>query len=156
MIYVQEDPFDAGAALNRFCQSTASAGAVVSFTGKVRDATTGRDVTTLLLEHYPGFTEKALAQIEAEARRRWTLEDALIIHRFGKLAPADNIVFVATAAAHRRDAFAAATFLMDYLKTDAPFWKKETGPDGARWIEPTDDDQRARASWAGDKLKERS
>lgn len=147
MIRVQAEPFDAAAELGRFTDALATSGAVVSFTGVVRARSDGSEVCTLELEHYPAFTAKVIADIEAEARRRFPLEDCLIIHRFGKLAPGEPIVFVATAAEHRRAAFEAADYLMDRLKTEAPFWKRERRGNGAAWIEPREADLRDRARW---------
>jgi molybdopterin synthase catalytic subunit len=116
---------------------------VVSFTGLTR----GGDVDRLELEAYPGFTEAEIGRIAEAARTRFALHDLMIVHRIGEIAPGEAIVFVATAAAHRREAFEAADHLMDYLKSRAPFWKKEHGPDGARWIEPTERDQADAARW---------
>lgn len=140
MISVQTADFDPGAELERLRTALAGrAGAVVSFTGLVRDLNAGETVGQLTLEHYPGMTEKALAAIEAEAVERWELVDSLIIHRVGPLSPGDRIVFVAAAAAHRKAAFRACEFMIDTLKTRAPFWKKEATADGARWVTPTED-----------------
>jgi molybdopterin synthase catalytic subunit len=139
-VRVQTEPFDAGALLNGFAQGRTQAGGVVSFTGLAREATGGAAVTVLELDAYPGFTEPAIAGMEAEARARFDVQDVLIVHRYGPIAPGEAIVFVATAAEHRRAAFEAADFLMDWLKTRAPFWKKEAGPDGERWIEPRPSD----------------
>lgn len=139
-IRIQTDAFDAGALLTAFSRGRTRAGGVVSFTGLAREATDGADVSTLELDAYPGFTEPAIAAMEAEARGRFAVQDLLIVHRYGPIAPGEAIVFVAAAAEHRRAAFEAADFLMDYLKTKAPFWKKETGPGGERWIEPRPSD----------------
>lgn len=145
MIRLVSQPFDPGEALAEFCRGRSETGAVASFTGLAR-AEAGQ--TTLLeLEAYPGFTEKEIARHEATARERFGLQDTLILHRTGAIPPGEAIVFVATAAAHRRAAFEACDFLMDYLKSRAPFWKKETGPDGARWIEPTERDRDDLARW---------
>ena len=145
MIRLVSQPFDPGEALAEFCRGRRETGAVASFTGLAR-AEAGQ--TTLLeLEAYPGFTEKEIARHEATARERFGLQDTLILHRTGAIPPGEAIVFVATAAAHRRAAFEACDFLMDYLKSRAPFWKKETGPDGARWIEPTERDRDDLARW---------
>ena len=144
-VIVQEAPFDLGAVVEEFTSQASGAGAVVTFTGIVRDedgALQGMEI-----EHYPGMTEKALAKIEAEARDRWALADCLIIHRFGKLAPGDQIMMVATASRHRADAFAAAEFLMDYLKSRAPFWKKEINADGTDWVAARDEDETALKRW---------
>ena len=144
-VRVQEDDFDPGAELEALAARDTRIGAVVSFTGLVRG--TG-DVETMTLEHYPGMTEKALADIEAEARDRWPLQASLVIHRIGPLRPGERIVFVATASRHRGAAFEAAEFLMDYLKTRAPFWKKEVTADGtARWVDARESDEAATARW---------
>jgi molybdopterin synthase catalytic subunit len=138
MIRVQQEDFDTGAELERLRGNLqGSAGAVVSFIGLVRDLNEGADITGMTLEHYPGMTEKALAAIAAEATARWKLNDAIIIHRVGPLAPNDRIVLVIAASAHRKDAFHACEFMIDALKTKAPFWKKETGSRGSRWITTT-------------------
>ncbi|EHD20927.1 MULTISPECIES: molybdopterin synthase catalytic subunit MoaE [Brenneria] len=122
-------------------------GAVVTFTGKVRNHNQARDVSALTLEHYPGMTEKALAEIVGQARERWALPRVSVIHRVGALYPGDEIVFVGVSAAHRGDAFDAAQFIMDYLKTRAPFWKREATPDGERWVEARDSDEQAARRW---------
>lgn len=146
-VRVQEADFDPGAELEALGTLDPEIGAVVSFTGLVR----GGGVTGMTLEHYPGMTEKALEAIEAEARGRWPLQGVAIIHRVGPLEPGARIVFVATASRHRRAAFESAEFIMDYLKTRAPFWKKETGADGAdRWVEARDADDSAAERWQGD------
>jgi molybdopterin synthase catalytic subunit len=137
MIRVQQEDFDPGVELERLrSRNKGQAGAMVSFTGLVRELNAGDTVTLMTLEHYPGMTEKALEKIEREANERWALTATLIIHRVGPLAPNDNIVFVATASRHRKQAFQACEFMIDTLKTNAPFWKKETLPDGVRWVEP--------------------
>ncbi|MFL6672691.1 MAG: molybdopterin synthase catalytic subunit MoaE, partial [Massilia sp.] len=123
-------------------------GAVVTFVGAVRDLNDGADVHAMELEHYPGMTERALADIVEQARARWPLFGALVIHRVGPLKPLDQIVLVAVSAAHRGEAFAACEFIIDYLKTDAPFWKKEQTPEGARWVDARVTDDSARAKWA--------
>lgn len=145
MIRVQAMPFDAGGELNLFSASVTSAGAVVSFTGLVRDVAGGLDA--MEIEHYPGMTEKALGAIRAEAVQRWGLAGALVIHRFGRLEAGEGIMMVATASRHRKDAFEAAEFLMDYLKSRAPFWKKEITRDGAEWVDATSDDEAALDRW---------
>lgn len=147
MIRVQAEPIEAGAMLDAFQSGRTDIGAVVCFTGLVRDASGGRDVSILELDHYPGFTEMMIADVEAEARRRWDLIDVLIVHRHGRMQPGETIVLCAAASAHRRAAFEAADFMMDALKTEAPFWKKESGPDGERWIEPREQDHSDRARW---------
>ncbi len=147
MVRVQKEAFDAGAELNAFTQSHTDMGAVVTFSGHVRDHNHAETVSTLELEHYAGFTESEIRKIETEAHNRWSHIRTLIIHRFGTLKPGEPIVMVAVASAHRKAAFDAATFLMDYLKTDAPFWKKETRGDTAHWIEPRETDRIARQNW---------
>lgn len=148
-VKVQTEAFDAGAELNAFSDTAAKAGAgaVVSFTGIVRDLP-GTPLTHMEIEHYPGMTESALAAIRAEAMDRWSLSEALVIHRHGRLGPMDTIMMVATAAPHRVDAFTAAEFLMDYLKSRAPFWKKETTAEGASWVDSKAADEDALDRWA--------
>ena len=145
MIRLTQAPFDPGLALGEFCRDRQETGAVASFTGIARAERGRTDI--LELEAYPGFTEREIGRHEAAAVARFGLQDVLILHRTGPIPPGAAIVFVATAAAHRRAAFEACDFLMDYLKSRAPFWKKETGPDGARWIEPTDRDRDDLARW---------
>ncbi|MGE3066688.1 MAG: molybdopterin synthase catalytic subunit MoaE [Hyphomicrobiaceae bacterium] len=148
VVRVQEADFDIGAEVRALVVGRADAGAVVTFTGLVRDVSHGAGVTSMTLEHYPGMTEKELERIEREANDRWPLQASLVIHRVGALAPGDNIVLVVTVSAHREAAFAAAEFLMDYLKTSAPFWKKEAGAGGAeRWVEADDKDAAAADRW---------
>lgn len=142
---VQAEPFDLGAQSNAFAAGSAGAGAVVTFTGLVRD--NGGALSAMQIEHYPGMTEKAIAAVMDEAQQRWALIDALVIHRHGRLQGGDAIMMVATAALHRAEAFAAAEFLMDYLKSRAPFWKKELGPDGADWVAAKDSDEDALKRW---------
>lgn len=144
-VRVQREDFDVGAELAALTAGRVDVGAVVSFTGLVRDVS--GTLATMELEHYPGMTEKALAAIEAEARGRWPLQACLIVHRYGALAPGERIMMVATASAHRQAAFAAAEFLMDYLKSRAPFWKKEFGPGGGRWVAARDADEDALGRW---------
>lgn len=144
-VAVQSEPFDLGAEVAAFTSGVRGAGAVVSFTGLVRDE--GGSLSGMEIEHYPGMTEKAIRGIAEEAVRRWSLADALVIHRYGKLAPGEAIMMVATAAPHRGDAFAAAEFLMDYLKSRAPFWKKERGADGETWVAAKDADEDALKRW---------
>jgi len=143
VIRLQTEPFEPGALLTGFCAGRSQTGAVVSFIGLTR----GGDIERLELEAYPGFTEAEIGRIAEAARTRFSLHDLMIIHRIGQIAPGEVIVFVATAAAHRREAFEAADHLMDYLKSRAPFWKKEHGPYGARWIEPTERDHADAARW---------
>jgi molybdopterin synthase catalytic subunit len=145
MVRLQTEPFDPGVLLGGFCQGRQETGAVVSFTGLAR-AGSGA-VARLELEAYPGFTDAEIERMAEAARARFSLHDVLIVHRIGEIAPGEAIVFVATAAAHRRAAFEAADQLMDYLKSRAPFWKQEHGPDGARWIEPTDQDRADAERW---------
>ena len=142
---VQTDPFDLGAEANAFTAANPTAGAVVTFTGIVRD--NGGTLSALQIEHYPGMTERAISGIMDQAMARWTLTDALVIHRHGTLAPGDPIMMVATAAPHRTHAFAAAEFLMDYLKSRAPFWKKEIAADGAAWVAAKSADEDALSRW---------
>ena len=144
-ISLTEAPFDPGALLTAFTRGRSETGAVATFTGLAR-AEQGA-TTVLELEAYPGFTEAAIGKIADEARGRWALHDVAILHRVGKIGPGEPIVFVATAAGHRRAAFEACDFLMDYLKSRAPFWKKEHGPYGERWIEPTAQDHADRERW---------
>ena len=148
-VRVQREDFDIGAEVRRLTAGRTDIGAVVTFTGTVRSENDGRGgIAGMTLEHYPGMTETELARVESEAGRRWPLQASLIVHRVGALKPGDNIVLVVTASAHRQAAFAAADFLMDYLKTSAPFWKKERGPDGAeRWVEARQSDDRAVERW---------
>jgi molybdopterin synthase catalytic subunit len=144
---VRVDParFDPGAELNAFSKGLGNAGAVVSFTGVVRDVAGG--LSAMEIEHYPGMTEKAIAAIVDEAKSRWSLADALVIHRYGRLEAGEMIMMVATASRHRVDAFQAAEYLMDYLKSRAPFWKKELTRDGAEWVEARDEDEAALDRW---------
>jgi molybdopterin synthase catalytic subunit len=144
-VAVQLQPFDVGAEGAAFTQAVRGAGAVVSFTGLVRDE--GGTLSGMDIEHYPGMTEKAISAIVDQAVTRWTLADALVIHRHGKLAPGEAIMMVATAAPHRADAFAAAEFLMDYLKSRAPFWKKEHGTGGEAWVAAKSEDEDALKRW---------
>ena len=147
-VRVQAGDFDLGSEIARLREGDARVGAVVSFVGTVRDLNEGAHVAELELEHYPGMTEKSLEDIVAQARERWPLYGALVIHRIGPMKPLDQIVLVACTAAHRGEAFAACEFIMDYLKTDAPFWKKEQTPDGARWVDARSSDDSAKARWA--------
>ena len=142
---VQSAPFDPGAELNAFSSSGQNIGAVVSFTGLVRDV--DDSLQEMIIEHYPAMTERAIAAIVEEARDRWSLSDALVIHRHGTLRAGDTIMMVATASKHRADAFAAADFLMDYLKSRAPFWKKEVTAKGEDWVESKAEDEDALTRW---------
>ena len=144
-VRVQADDFDLGTELRAF-QGTSGIGAVVTFTGLVR-RDKGADLREMVIEHYPAMTQKALEEIERQAQSRWTLAGSLIIHRFGALKPGEQIMMVATASAHRAAAFAAAEFLMDYLKSRAPFWKKEIGSDGAVWVDSKAEDESAIERW---------
>ena len=148
MITVQREVFDTGAEIRKMTADRTDIGAVVSFTGLVRDFKEGKEVQALTLEHYPGMTEKQLAKIEDEANRRWRLQGSLIIHRYGRMEVSEPIVLVVTASAHRGDAFAAAEFLMDWLKTQAPFWKLEEDPDGSTdWVSERKSDLEAANKW---------
>lgn len=145
-IVVQDQPFDMGAEADAFANDQSNMGAVVTFTGVVRDSDTG-GMTAMEIEHYPGMTEKALTKIAEDAMSRWSLGDVLVIHRHGRLEPGDRIMMVATASRHRKDAFEAAEFLMDYLKSRAPFWKKEIGQSDAEWVAAKDEDEDALTRW---------
>ncbi len=147
-VRVQAEPFEPGAELARFAAGgRGDAGGVASFVGLVRDEHGGEPVTAMTLEHYPGMTERELAAIEAEAHRRWPLLDSLVVHRFGRMLPGEPIVLVATASAHRHAALEACAFLIDWLKTTAPFWKLEETPSGERWVEARAGDEEAAARW---------
>jgi molybdopterin synthase catalytic subunit len=147
-VRVQQNDFDIGAEIRRLTENRTDVGAIVTFTGTVRGEAKGQPILSMTLEHYPGMTESELERVEAEARARWPLQDALIVHRHGTLLPGANIVLVVTLSAHRRAAFEAAEFLMDYLKTRAPFWKKEETSDGAaRWVDAREEDGSALARW---------
>jgi molybdopterin synthase catalytic subunit len=147
-VRVQREDFDIGEEVRRLAASRVDIGAIVTFTGTVRIDNEGRNIAGMTLGHYPGMTESELARVEAEAAGRWPLQASLIVHRVGALRPGDNIVLVVTASAHREAAFAAAEFLMDYLKTSAPFWKKEVGADGTeRWVEARRSDDCAAERW---------
>ena len=146
-VRVQTGDFDAGAEIARLRAGNPAVGAVASFIGVARDVNDGASVATLTLEHYPGMTERALEDIVGQARARWNVLDILVVHRVGELRPLEQIVLVAVTSAHRGEAFAACEFVMDYLKTEAPFWKKETTPAGARWVEARDSDDAARERW---------
>ena len=148
-VRVQTDDFDLGAEVAALRAGNPRVGAVACFVGTVRDLNEGTGVRTLTLEHYPGMTERSLEDICAQARARWSLEDVLVVHRVGTMAPQDQIVLVATTSAHRGEAFAACEFIMDYLKTRAPFWKKELTPEGERWVEARSSDDEAASRWSG-------
>jgi molybdopterin synthase catalytic subunit len=147
-IRVQPEAFDLGAEVDAMRQGRSDIGAVASFVGLARDMNDGSGVAAMTLEHYPGMTEKALARLVDDACARWALLDVTVIHRVGRLLPGDPIVLVAVAASHRGEAFAACEFIMDYLKTQAPFWKKEETPEGDRWVEARASDGTAAARWA--------
>jgi molybdopterin synthase catalytic subunit len=146
-IRVQTQDFDLGKEVAELRAGKPNVGAVVSFIGTVRDMNDGAGVSAMELEHYPGMTEKALEDIVAQAHARWSIIDALVIHRVGPLQPLDQIVLVAVTSAHRGEAFSACEFIMDYLKTQAPFWKKEQTPEGARWVDARVKDDHALAKW---------
>jgi len=146
-VRIQEHDFDVSSELAALRAGDKRVGAVATFVGVVRDLNDAAQVSTLTLEHYPGMTEKALAQIVEDAKQRWDIYDALVIHRVGPLSPSDQIVLVAVTSAHRGESFAACQFIMDYLKTRAPFWKKEETPEGERWIEARASDEDAAARW---------
>ncbi len=146
-VRVQLEDFDIGHEIQALRAGNPRVGAVVSFIGTVRDLNDGQGVDTLTLEHYPGMTEKSLEAICGQARGRWDLEDLLVVHRYGVLRPLDQIVLVITTSAHRGEAFAACEFIMDFLKTQAPFWKKESTPQGERWVQARDSDDTAARRW---------
>jgi molybdopterin synthase catalytic subunit len=150
-IRIQTEDFDAGAEMAKLRAGNPAVGAVASFVGVCRDRNDGDAVAAMTLEHYPGMTEKALAQIVDEALARWRVIDVTVVHRVGELKPTDQIVLVVVAGAHRGEAFAACEFIMDYLKTRAPFWKKEATPAGTRWVEARDSDDDAAARWSAGK-----
>ena len=147
-VRVQTEDFDIGQELSKLRLANPSIGALVSFIGQVRDMNAGDAINTLTLEHYPEMTESALIAIENEAKTRWNVIDSLIIHRVGTLRPLDQIVLVAISGAHRGEAFNACEFIMDYLKTSAPFWKKEATSQGERWVEAKISDDAAKARWS--------
>jgi molybdopterin synthase catalytic subunit len=147
-VRVQTEDFDVAREIAALRAANPKVGAVASFIGTVRDVNDGESVATLTLEHYPGMTERALESIVAEARSRWRIIDATIVHRVGELKPLAQIVLVVVVGEHRGDAFAACEFIMDYLKTRAPFWKKEQTPEGARWVEARTSDDTAAERWA--------
>ncbi len=148
MIRVQLEDFDVGQEVRALTAGRTDIGAIVTFTGTVRGEAKGGAIVAMTLEHYPGMTETELARVETEASARWPLQASLVIHRYGRLLPGDNIVLVVTASAHRHAAFEAAEFLMDYLKSRAPFWKKEEATDGSgSWVDARDSDDAAVARW---------
>jgi molybdopterin synthase catalytic subunit len=144
-IRVTAEAFDPSAEIGGFIRGRRDAGALASFVGYCRDQSHGRKVAELYIEHYPGFSEKEITRLARETARRQATLDLMVVHRVGRIQPGEPIVLVAALHAHREQAFEAVRLLMDYLKTDAPLWKKEAGPDGARWIEPTEHDQARRA-----------
>ncbi len=147
MIRVVGEPFDPAAEIARFATGRSDVGGIATFLGRVRDRAGEVRIRAMTLEHYPGMTERKLAEIEAEARRRWPLQDCLVIHRFGRMLPGEPIVLVATASAHRAAALEACAFLIDWLKTRAPFWKLEETDRGERWVEARETDDAAAARW---------
>lgn len=147
-VRIQTEDFDVGAEIAALRRGNPTIGAIASFIGLVRDANEGERVTEMTLEHYPGMTEKALAKIVDEAKARWNIIDVLVVHRVGTLHPCDQIVLVIVSGAHRGEAFAACEFVMDYLKTQAPFWKKEQTPAGGRWVDARTSDDAAAERWA--------
>lgn len=144
-VVVQEEPFDFGAEADTFAAGRTDMGALVTFTGVVRDVS--GTLETMEIEHYPGMTQKALEAIAAEAEARWDLGEVLVIHRYGRMGPGERIMMVATASKHRGHAFEAAEYLMDYLKSRAPFWKKESGSGGTSWVAAKDEDEDALSRW---------
>ena len=144
---VQSEDFDVGSEMRKLCAGKTTIGAVVSFVGLVRDVNEGGSVAGMTLEHYPGMTEAALSIIVEQAKGRWEILDCTVIHRVGNLKPADQIVLVIVACAHRGQAFEACEFIMDYLKTRAPLWKKEHTPEGERWVEAREGDDSAASRW---------
>jgi molybdopterin synthase catalytic subunit len=149
-IRVQREDFDLGAELAALTRGKTGIGGLASFVGLVRDVAGSEQIEAMTLEHYPGMTERQLAEIEAEARRRWPLDAVLIIHRFGRLLPGEQIVLVAAASAHRQAAFESCQFLIDWLKTKAPFWKLEETPEGARWVDAQASDDAAARRWVAE------
>lgn len=147
MIRVQAEDFDVGAELKALTAGNTAIGGVALFVGLVRDMAVGQAVGAMTLEHYPGMTERQLEKIETEARSRWPLDATLVIHRHGRLLPGDQIVLVICASAHREAALEACAFLIDWLKTKAPFWKSEATPEGSRWVEARAEDDHAAARW---------
>ena len=153
MVRIQREDFDAGAEIARLRANDPRIGAVASFIGVARERNDGATVATMTLEHYPGMTEAVLEQIVAQAKSRWSVYEILVIHRIGALKPVDQIVLVVVTSAHRGEAFAACEFVMDYLKTEAPFWKKESTPAGEHWVEARESDDAARSRWSDGKAR---
>jgi len=147
-VRVQSEDFDVGAEIAQLRRGNPAIGAIASFIGLVRDVNGGDRVSEMTLEHYPGMTERALEDIVQQARERWNILDVLVVHRVGRLRPLDQIVLVVVSGAHRGEAFSACEFVMDYLKTQAPFWKKEQTPEGSRWVEARDSDDVAAQRWS--------
>ena len=147
MIQIQKEDFDVGAEIDKISGIDRGIGALVTFVGLVRDINDGVAITDMTLEHYPSMTKKKLEQIRTEAMERWPISHSLIIHRYGQLSPGDRVVLVITASAHRRSAFEANEFLVDWLKTKAPFWKQETTPEGSHWVSARSSDDTASARW---------
>ena len=147
MIRVQTEDFDIGAEINRMTAGNTEIGGLASFVGLVRDYAGDEKISSMTLEHYPGMTEKQLAKLEAEARERWELQDVLIVHRYGTLNPGDRIVLVVTASAHREASLESCQFLIDWLKTKAPFWKLEDRESGAQWVESRNEDSVSADKW---------
>jgi len=148
-VSVQEADFDIGHETETLSRGDAGAGAVATFVGLVRRDHAGSEVGAMTLEHYPGMTEQSLQDIVAQAKTRWSVRGVRVIHRIGRLLPGDRIVFVGVSSAHRGEAFAACEYIMDYLKTQAPFWKKEETPEGARWVDARESDDQAALRWQG-------
>ena len=146
-VRIQTEDFDAGAEMAKMRRGNPAIGAIASFVGVVRDVNEGDSVSRMTLEHYPGMTEKSIEEIVGQARGRWNVIDALVVHRVGTLAPTEQIVLVVVSSAHRGDAFAACEFIMDYLKTRAPFWKKEQTTEGSRWVDARATDDAAAERW---------
>ena len=146
-VKVQQEDFDVGSEIAAMTRSNPTIGAVASFVGMVRASNDGSGVSAMTLEHYPGMTESALEDIVTQARTRWDVFDALVVHRYGRLEPGDQIVLVVVVGAHRGEAFAACEFIMDFLKTEAPFWKKEETPLGSRWVDSREADDHAAKRW---------
>jgi molybdopterin synthase catalytic subunit len=146
-VRIQTEDFDVGAEIARMREGHPAVGGIASFVGVVRDVNEGDRVSDMTLEHYPGMTERSIERIVSEAHRRWNVIDALVVHRVGVLKPTDQIVLVVVASAHRGDAFAACEFIMDYLKTQAPFWKKERTGDATRWVDARSSDDLAAERW---------
>ncbi len=152
-VRVQSEDFDVGAEIASLRAADPKVGAAAVFIGVARDLNDGERVASMTLEHYPGMTERALEGICAQARSRWNLIDVLVVHRIGTLRPTEQIVLVVVTSSHRGDAFAACEFVMDYLKTDAPFWKREATAQGSRWVEARESDDAARERWDADDLR---